>query len=165
MRLVNDSGFFVANRPVVSYYTASIGEKEMKKPSAQEALIYLMVVTSASDRDMTDVELARIGDVVRTWPIFEDFDEEKLVKAAQDCQKLLHKKGGLQGVISLARDAVPLHLHDTAYAAAFEVAAVDLEMRMEELRVLQLLRLELAVDPQTVAAIERANKARHRSLT
>ena len=137
----------------------------MKKPTAHEALIYLMVVTSASDRDMTDVELARIGDVVQTWPIFEDFDAEKLVKIAQDCQKILHQDGGLQKVISLAQGAIPLHLHETAYAAAFEVAAVDLEMRMEELRVLQLLRSELAVDPLTVAAIERASKARHRSLT
>lgn len=137
----------------------------MKKPTAHEALIYLMVVTSASDRDMTDVELARIGEVVQTWPIFEDFDADKLVKIAQDCQKLLHQDGGLQKVISLAQGAIPLHLHETAYAAAFEVAAVDLEMRMEELRVLQLLRSELAVDPLTVAAIERASKARHRSLT
>ncbi len=137
----------------------------MRKPTAHEALVYLMVVTSASDRDMTDVELARIGQVVRTWPIFEDFDPEKLVKVAQDCQKLLHEDGGLQKVISIARTAIPLHLHDTAYAAAFEVAAVDLEMRMEELRVLQLLRQELAVDPATVAAIERASKARHRTLT
>ena len=137
----------------------------MKKPTAHEALIYLMVVTSASDRDMTNVELARIGEVVKSWPIFEDFDSDKLVKIAQDCQKLLHRDGGLQKVIEVARDAVPLHLHDTAYAAAFEVAAVDLEMRMEELRVLQLLRRELAVDPLTVAAIERANKARGRSLT
>ncbi len=56
----------------------------MKKPTAHEALIYLMVVTSASERDMTDVELARIGEVVQTWPIFEDFDAEKLVKIAQD---------------------------------------------------------------------------------
>lgn len=71
----------------------------------------------------------------------------------------------MQAVIEAARNAVPLHLHETAYAAAFEVAAVDLEMRMEELRVLQLLRRELAVDPLTVAAIERANKARHRTLT
>jgi hypothetical protein len=78
---------------------------------------------------------------------------------------LLHQDGGLQKVISLAQGAIPLHLHETAYAAAFEVAAVDLEMRMEELRVLQLLRSELAVDPLTVAAIERASKARHRSLT
>jgi len=137
----------------------------MKKPSAHEALIYLMVVTSASDRDMTDVELARIGEVVRSWPIFQDFNAERLVKVAQDCQKLLHEEGGLQKVISLAQGSIPLHLHETAYAAAFEVAAVDLEMRMEELRVLQLLRSELAVDPLTVAAIERASKARHRSLT
>lgn len=137
----------------------------MKKPTAHEALIYLMVVTSASDRDMTDSELARIGDVVRSWPIFEDFDSERLVRVAQDCQELLHQDAGLQAVIAAARDAVPLHLHETAYAAAFEVATVDLEMRMEELRVLQLLRQELAVDPLTVAAIERASKARHRTLT
>jgi tellurite resistance protein len=137
----------------------------MKKPTAHEALIYLMVVTSASDRDMTDIELGRIGDVVRSWPIFEDFDAHKLVGVAQNCQKLLHEDGGLHNVIAAARDSVPLHLHETAYAAAFEVAAVDLEMRMEELRVLQLLRGELAVDPLAVAAIERANKARHRTLT
>jgi tellurite resistance protein len=138
----------------------------MKKPTAHEALIYLMVVTSASDRDMTDVELARIGDVVKTWPIFEGFDEAKLVRVAQDCQKLLHKEdGGLEKVLAVASAAIPLRLHDTAYAAAFEVAAVDLEMRMEELRVLQRLRQELAVDPESVSAIERANKARHRSLT
>ncbi len=136
-----------------------------KKPTAHEALIYLMVVTSAADRDMTDVELGRIGDVVRTWPIFEDFEDRKLVKVAQDCHQLLHEDGGMGKVISLAQAAIPLHLHETAYAAAFEVAAVDMEMRMEELRVLQLLRQELAVDPLTVAAIERANKARHRSLT
>lgn len=136
-----------------------------RKPTAHEALIYLMVVTSAADRDMTNVELARIGQVVRTWPIFEDFDEERLVKVAQKCQELLHEDGGLAKVIRLAQAAVPLHLHETAYAAAFEVAAVDLEMRMEELRILQMLRQELAVDPLTVAAIERASKARHRSLT
>jgi len=137
----------------------------MAKPNAHEALIYLMVTTSAADRDMTDVELVRIGEVVRTWPIFIDFEPDRLLDVAQDCQKLLHGDGGLERVIAIAQKAVPMHLHDTAYAAAFEVAAVDLEMRMEELRVLQLLRQHLAVDPLTVAAIERANKARQRSLT
>ncbi len=137
----------------------------MKKLTAHEALIYLMVVTSASDRDMTDIELARIGQVVRSWPIFEDFDQERLVKVAQNCQKLLHEDDGLARLFEAVRVALPLHLHDTAYAAAFEVAAVDMEMRMEELRVLQMLRRELAIDPLTVAAIERANKARQRSLT
>ena len=60
---------------------------------------------------------------------------------------------------------MPQHLHDTAYAAAFEVAAVDLEMRMEEFACCSSCGGELAVDALTVAAIERANKARHRSLT
>lgn len=137
----------------------------MARPTAHEALIYLMVITSASDRDMTDVELARIGDVTRSWPIFIDFDQDRLVRVAQNCQKLLAADHGLEDVLEIARRAIPAHLHDTAYAAAFEVAAVDLEMRMEELRVLQLLRARLDVDPLTVAAIERANKARHRMLT
>lgn len=130
-----------------------------------EALIHLMVITSASDRDMTDVELARIGDVVSSWPIFEDFNRGKLVAIAQKCQKLLHEKDGLDGVLARAAKALPERLHDTAYAAAFEVAAVDLEMRLEEVRVLQLIRRALDLDTLTVAAIERSAKARHRTLT
>jgi tellurite resistance protein len=137
----------------------------MSKPTPQEALIYLMVITSAADRDMTDMELARIGDVVRTWPVFEDFDEDRLVRVAQDCQKLLHEPAGLDGVLAFSAKAIPERLHDTAYAAALEVAAVDLEMRLEEVRVLQLLRRHLTIDKPTVAAVERATKARHRMLT
>ncbi|AZN97833.1 Tellurite resistance protein TerB [Mesorhizobium sp. M9A.F.Ca.ET.002.03.1.2] len=133
--------------------------------SPHEALIYLMVITSASDRDMTDVELARIGDVVRTWPVFEDFNDDRVVGVAQDCQKTLHEKDGLEGVLTRVAEALPERLHDTAYAAAFEVAAIDLEMRMEEVRVLQLIRRQLDLDALTVAAIGRAAKARLRTLT
>jgi hypothetical protein len=137
----------------------------MPRPSSHEALIYLMVITSASDRDMTNVELARIGAVTKTWPIFQDFDEDDLIPIAQACQRLLQEKDGLEGVLAIARTAIPAHLHDTAYAAAFEVATVDLEMRMEERRVLQVLRRYLDVDTDTIAAIERATKVRHRTLT
>ena len=137
----------------------------MPLPSTHEALIYLMVITSASDRDMTDVELARIGDVVRSWPVFEDFKQDRLIAIAQDCQKMLHEKDGLEGVLERVAEALPERLHDTAYAAAFEVAAVDLEMRMEELRVLQLIRRQLDLDTLTAAAIARGAKARLRTLT
>ncbi|MDQ6437417.1 tellurite resistance TerB family protein [Mesorhizobium sp. LHD-90] len=137
----------------------------MSRPSPHEALIYLMVVTSASDRDMTDVELARIGVVIRSWPIFEDFDENRLIEVAQACQRLLHEDGGLERVIHLAVTVIPVHLHDTAYAAAFEVATADMEMRMEERRIMQLLRHNLAVEDSTADAIERATKARHKTLT
>ena len=137
----------------------------MSLPTPHEALIYLMVITSASDRDMTDVELARIGDVVRSWPVFEDFKQDRLIAIAQDCQKMLQEKDGLEGVLERVGEALPERLRDTAYAAAFEVAAVDLEMRMEEVRVLERLRRHLDIDENTAAAIERAAKARHRSLT
>jgi len=135
------------------------------KPSAHEALIYLMVVTSASDREMNDAELAHIGDSVQSWPIFMDYDSSHLVEAARDCQKLLQEEGGLDKVFGMVLESVPLHLHDTAYAAAVEVAVVDREMRLEERRVLERLRSWLAIDADTARAIEISAKARHRTLT
>jgi hypothetical protein len=113
---------------------------------------------------MTDVELARIGQVVRSWPVFEDFDPERLIPIAQTCQEMLHDRDGLDGVLARVTEALPERLRDTAYAAAFEVAAVDLEMRLEEVRVLQLVRRSLDLDTLTVAAIARAAKARLRTL-
>lgn len=140
-------------------------EKTMRAPTAHEAMIYLMVITSASDRDMTDVELARIGQVIRSWPVFVDFQEDRLVSVARDCQKMLHDGKSLDGNLELARKAIPERLHDTAYALAMEVASVDLEMRVEEVHVMQRLREHLSLDDSTVHAIERASKARHRMLT
>ena len=137
----------------------------MPATKTHQAMIYLMVITSASDRDMTDLELARIGEVVRTWPVFEDFDAEKLVATAQKCQKLLHEEAGLAGVLRLANASIPERLRDTAYAAAYEVAAVDLEMRIEEARLLDRLRESLGLEDNVAFAIERAAKARHRTLT
>lgn len=137
----------------------------MPAPTAHEAMIYLMVVTSASDRDMTDDELARIGLVVRSWPVFLDFDDKRLVAIARDCQEMLHDGKSLDGILEMARKAIPERLHDTAYALAMEVASVDLEMRMEEVRVMQRLRAVLDLDDATATAIERASKARHRMLT
>jgi tellurite resistance protein len=137
----------------------------LPKPTAHEALIYLMVVTSASDREMNDAELAHIGDSVRTWPIFLDYDPNDLVQAARDCQTLLQEDGGLDKVFEFVLESVPLHMHDTAYAAAVEVAVIDREMRMEERRVLERLRSWLAIDADTARAIEISAKARHRTLT
>jgi Tellurite resistance protein TerB len=137
----------------------------MSKLNPHEAMIYLMVITSAVDREMTDVELARIGNVLKTWPIFQDFDEWKLIRVAQECQERLQAKDGLQSILAEVSGVLPERLHDTAYAAVFEVAAVDLEMRMEEVRVLELIRDALVVEPDVIDAIERSTKARHRTLT
>ncbi len=137
----------------------------MSKLNPHEALIHLMVITSAVDREMTDVELARIGNVLKTWPVFQDFDDWKLIRVAQECQERLQARDGLSSILAEASSALPSRLHDTAYAAAFEVATVDLEMRMEEVRVLELIRDALELDAETIDAVERAAKARHRTLT
>ncbi|TIU27052.1 MAG: Tellurite resistance protein TerB, partial [Mesorhizobium sp.] len=97
--------------------------------------------------------------------VFIDFNQDRLVAVAQECQKALNDEAGLEGVLARVAETLPERLRDTAYAAAFEVAAVDLEMRMEEVRVLQLIRLKLDLDTLTVAAIARAAKARLRTLT
>ena len=58
--------------------------------------------------------------------------------------------------------SLPPRLHETAYALAVEVAAVDLHVEQEELRFLQILRDALNLDPLAIAAIERGARARYR---
>jgi tellurite resistance protein len=128
------------------------------------ALIYVMVTMSAVDRVMSDGELARIGEIVSNLPIFADFDQEKLVKAAEDCGEILSSDGGLDRVLHLIRGALPKKLHETAYAVALEVAAADREVREEEMRFLELLGDTLSLDKLTVAAIERGARARNMVL-
>ncbi len=129
-----------------------------------EALIYIMVTMSAVDRTMTDEELVRIGNIVRQLPVFTDFDPENLVKVAQECGEQLSKDNGLQNVLDLVANGLPHKLYETAYALAVEVAAADLEVKQEELRLLQLLRDRLNLDKLSIAAIERGARARHSVL-
>lgn len=136
-----------------------------EKPSTQEALIYLMVVMSAADRDMTDAELGRIGSVIRILPVFDGFDENRIIDVARQCQQLLQKHDGPERVLDIVRDSVPTALHDTAYALAVEVVAADLYVEPEEKRMLQIVRSRLGLEPLLAAAIERAAQARHRLPT
>lgn len=129
--------------------------------SHHEALIYAMVTVSAADRTMTDREIRKIGDVVRTLPIFDDFKGGDLVKVAEACSIILQRDDGLDTVLELVA-SLPVRLHETAYAMAVEVAAADLHVEQEELRFLQMLRDRLNLDPLTTAAIERAARARYR---
>ncbi|CTQ55835.1 Tellurite resistance protein TerB [Roseibium album] len=130
--------------------------------SVQEALIYMMVIVSASDNQMTDKELATIGDMIKMLPVFQDYDTNKIIPAAQRCGDILQEENGLFLVLELVGDVLPTKLYDTAYALAVEVAAADLHVEQEELRILQLLRDRFSLDKLTVAAIERGAIARHR---
>jgi tellurite resistance protein len=139
-------------------------KSKMAKPaSQQETLIYAMVTLSAADNRMTDAELAKIGDIVRGLPIFDDFDPEQLVPTAEACGAILQGEDGLDRILDVIA-ALPTRLHETAYALAVEVAAADLHVEQEELRFLQMLRDRLDVDTLAVAAIERGARVRYRSL-
>jgi tellurite resistance protein len=126
------------------------------------ALIYVMVTVSAVDGRMTDVELKRIGNLVSQLPVFRDFDINKLSSTAQTCGQILADREGLDTVLGLVKASLPEHLRETAYALAVEVAAIDLDVRQEELRFLEMLRDRLELSKLVVAAIERGARARHR---
>ncbi len=136
----------------------------MSTDSVHEALIHLMIVTAAADSDITDAELRRIGDLVRGLPVFSGFDDDRLPQIAGDCQTILQRDEGLDEILDRVATALPERAYDTAYALAVEVAAADLRVEQEELRVLQLLRDRLGLDKLLVAAIERGARARYRSI-
>jgi tellurite resistance protein len=136
----------------------------MAKISHHAALIYTMVMVSASDRNMTDAELASIGDMVLHLPVFEDFDRKKLTRVGADCARLLQEDDGLEQAFALIKKALPKKLRETAYALACEVAAADGKATQEELRLLELIRDHLIIDRLTAAAIERGARARHQTV-
>jgi tellurite resistance protein len=136
----------------------------MAKINHHAALIYTMVMVSASDRDMTDAELASIGDMVLHLPVFEDFDRKKLTRVGADCAKMLQQEAGLDDALMLIKKALPKKLRETAYALACEVAAADGSASQEELRLLELIRHRLDLDRLTAAAIERGARARRQTV-
>lgn len=129
--------------------------------SHHTALIYIMVTMSAVDRRIEDEELARIGNIVRTLPVFDDYDENKLLHVANECGEILNADGGLEAMFGLVSEALPKKLHQTAYALAVDVAAADLSVEPEEIRFLQMLRDRFDLDKLTIAAIEHGARARH----
>ncbi len=135
-----------------------------KQITLEEALIYVMIMVSASDRAMNDEELARIGRLTRFLPVFDNFDDENLIEVSRDCTAIINGPEGLDILLEVIKDAVPERLYDTAYALGVEIAAADLVLKTEELRILQLLRDRLGIDKLTAAAIERSAVARFRKI-
>jgi len=131
----------------------------------QKALIYLMVLVSAADADMTDAELLTIGEIVRKFPVFHGFDAEHLVSVAEECGDVLaNSVDGVQSVVDIVCESLPERLYETAYACAVEVAAADESVDQEELRVLEVIRDTLALSRLHSGAIEWSARARHMTL-
>lgn len=131
----------------------------------QEAIIYLMVMTSASDGEMQDAEFRTIGRVVRSFPLFTEADEASLVSTSGACGKLMSSENGLHKVLDAAKSALPAHLTETAYAAMVDVVTADETLDLTELRVLEMARDKLGISDEGASAIERAAQARHATLS
>jgi uncharacterized tellurite resistance protein B-like protein len=134
----------------------------MSAISTLDTLIYVMVSISAVDRSMSDEEMLRIGEIVKTLPVFDHYSSDQLVNAAKTCRDILQEDEGLATVLGLAAE-LPQRLRVTAYALAAEIAAADLSVAAEEVRFLQLLRNRLSIDRLTAAALELAAHARHQT--
>lgn len=128
------------------------------------ALVYVMILISAADRKIGDSELARIGELVRRWPVFNGFNQEMLVQMAKDCASIIGEEDGVETVLGLIGAAVPDELAETGYLLACEVAAVDTQFLKSEMQVLKLLRETLGVDRLTGAALELSAQVRNRKM-
>jgi uncharacterized tellurite resistance protein B-like protein len=132
--------------------------------SPQEAIIYLMVMASAVDGTINPSELRTIGRVVRSFPLFSDENENRLVEYAEEAGALMGSDGGLHKVIHAASEALPEHLNETAYAAVIDVVTADESLNPEEIRILELIRDALKISDEGAAAIEHAARARHMTM-
>ena len=129
--------------------------------SPQDSLVALMVAVSIADSQIRTAELLNIQQQVNTLPVFSDYDVDRMQRMAQVVFDLLEEEDGLDALFGLIREALPDRLRETAYALACDVAAADGKLQQTELRMLEEVRHELAIDRLAAAAIERGARARH----
>ncbi len=130
----------------------------------QDALVAVMIATSASDEALRTAELLTIERIVNHLPVFKGYDQDRLRRMAQTVFDLFEEDDGVAALFGLVRDALPDKLYETAYALACDVAAADGNLGQGELRLLEEMRYELDIDRLAAAAIERGARARHRTV-
>jgi hypothetical protein len=135
--------------------------KEDDMLSKHAALIYIMIMVSASDRAMKDVELSSIGLIVKHLPLFADYDVSRLTETAEACAETLAGEHGLDEALDSVANSLTASLRETAYALALEVAAADRKLAPAEMRILQLIRERLEVDNVVADALEKAVSIRY----
>jgi tellurite resistance protein len=132
--------------------------------TAQDALVAIMIATSASDEAIRTAELVTIERIVNHLPVFADYDQDRMKAVSQTVFDLFGEEDGLDALFGLIRDALPEKLYETGYAMACDVAAADGMLGESELRLLEEMRYELNIDRLHAAAIERGARARHLTL-
>lgn len=129
--------------------------------SPQDALIAVMVAVSVSDENIRTSELVAIERMVNHMPIFASYDIDRISTVAQTVYALFEEEEGLEALFGLVRDGLPERLYETAYALACDVAAADGVLHQPELRMLEEIRGELAIDRLHAVAIEWGARVRH----
>jgi tellurite resistance protein len=129
--------------------------------TAQDALLAIMIAVSAADENVRTSELVAIQRIVNHLPVFSDYDPDRFEQVSRVVFDLFEEEDGLDALFGLVMDALPEKLYETAYALACDVAAADGTLYEQELRFLQEIRDELAIDRLHAAAIERGARARH----
>jgi hypothetical protein len=104
-----------------------------------------------------------MGSLVRSLPVFKDFETDRILAVGRECAELLNKEDGLDVATDLIAGVLPPSLRETAYALACDVACADGKPSQPSLRLLEVLRQRLNLDPLVTAAIERAAQARYRT--
>ena len=130
----------------------------------QDALVAVMIATSAADEDMTEMEFKEISSVVELLPVFDGYSVDRISMVSGLVAELFTEEDGLDALLGMVEDVLPDHLRETAYALACDVAAADGSVHTTELRMLEELRHELRVGRLAAAAIERGARARHQRV-
>jgi len=129
--------------------------------TAEDCLVAVMIATSASDENIQTSELVTIEAIVNHLPVFAGYDADRLKTVSQVVFDLFSDEDGLDALFGLVRKNLPEKLYETAYALACDVASADGHLGESELRLLEEIRYELAIDRLHAAAIERAARARY----
>ncbi len=132
--------------------------------SPQDCLVAVMVAVSASDEAMRTSELVTIERIVNHLPVFANYDQSRIREVSEMVLDLFSEEDGLDTLFRRIKTFLPERLYETAYAMAVDVAAADGKVLDNELRLLEEMRYELDIERLAGAAIERAARARHRTL-
>jgi tellurite resistance protein len=126
----------------------------------QDALVAVMVATSASDDNLATPELLMITKIIDAMPVFQGYDQDRLKTVSQVVFDLFEEEDGIDALVGLVKEALPEGFNETAYALACDVAAADGRVPTWESEFLQILRQDLGVGRLAAAAIERGARAR-----
>jgi len=126
-----------------------------------DAIIFTMVMVSIVDQNTSDEELYAIGNIIKHFPIFNNYDRNRLTETANACAVLLEKEDSLDQILYLILASLPEKLRETAYVLACDVAAADSHVSQEELCLLEMIHHHLDIDRLSAAVIERSSRTHY----